>query len=115
MSWFRRNPPPPPPVSKVPAWVQLAVPIIFAIIMGLAALSFDGYKSHAEMRMDENKASIEKLEDAKVDNKTMQLMIQLQQQQIKSVSDQLEDVNTKMKDVNENLDEIKQLVIQQSK
>lgn len=107
-NFSKKEPPPPPPSSKVPEWVQLAVPIIFAIILGLITYSFNGYKSHAEMRMDENKEEIDKLKEQKVDNQTMQLMIKLQEQQIKS-SDE------KIKRVEKSLDEIKELIKEQSK
>lgn len=66
---FKRTPPPPPPKSR--AWiVQLITPIVFAIIVGLAGLVFTGLKENVG-------ALASDLKD-KVDNKTLQLMIEKQ-------------------------------------
>ena len=120
MSIFRREPPPPPPPapqSKVYVWLQITVPIIFAIIMGLATLSFNGYKSHAEMRMDENKAAIMKVSedtekelDKKVDNQTMQLMIELQKQQIEANKERQEAVKEDVSQMKKQMNDIMQLL-----
>lgn len=67
--WIFKKDPPPPPKSK--AWiVQLITPIVFAIIVGLAGLVFTGLKENVG-------ALASDLKD-KVDNKTLQLMIEKQ-------------------------------------
>jgi hypothetical protein len=100
VSWFtKESPPPPPPPSKAPGWIQMLTPIIFSIIIGLAAFSFNGYRSHAEMRMDENKAKIEKLAEQKVDNQTMQLMIKLQEVQQKEIKEDVTEMKTQMDEI----------------
>ncbi len=73
MSWFRREPPPPPP-SKIPAWVQLATPIIMAIVLGLFAFIGNSFSESIK----EVKEQVKTVDQEKVDNKTLQLMIQRQ-------------------------------------
>jgi hypothetical protein len=116
---FRREPPPSPPApqSKVYIWLQITVPIIFAIIMGLATLSFNGYKSHAEMRMDENKEAIVKVSDdtkkeldKKVDNQTMQLMIELQKQQIEANKERQKELKEDVSQMKTQMDELMELL-----
>ena len=107
-NWFKQSPPPPIIESgKVPGWVQLIVPIVFTIIVGLAALSFNGYKSHAKM-IDESlqqeitrikDIDIKHLEDTKVDNLTMQLMIKYQQKQIENIDEKMEEVSNTLKEI----------------
>lgn len=122
MFFKRQPPPPPPPQSKVPGWVQLAVPIVFTAIMGLSAYSFNGYKSHAEMIMAGNKATIEKVDerikkelDEKVDDRTMQMMILMQEQQQKTTDDKIEAVDSKIEDVDEKLEKVLNLLLQNQK
>lgn len=110
MGIFRREPPPPPP-SKLPSWVQLVTPIIFAIIMALSGLAFNGFadnmkKTDAELKSyilkvdEEAKKDIDELQKEKVDNQTMQLMIKLQEQQMKTLEKNMEDIKDLLKQQN---------------
>ena len=78
MSLFRRQPPPPPP-SKIPTWVQLVTPIIMAIVLGLGAFIGNSFSE----TIKEIKTQVEKVDEKKVDNKTLQLMIERQELMIK--------------------------------
>jgi len=77
-SLFRREPPPPPP-SKIPGWVQLVTPIIMAIVLGLGAFIGNSFSE----TIKEIKGQVEKVDEKKVDNTTLQLMIERQEMLIK--------------------------------
>jgi len=38
----RKEPPPPPPKPKIPGWVSITVPIVFAVVLGLLTLVYNG-------------------------------------------------------------------------
>jgi hypothetical protein len=57
-------PPPPPPRPKIPGWVNITVPIIFAIVIGLLSIVYNSLAEDIK---------------GKVDNKTLQLMIEKQE------------------------------------
>jgi negative regulator of sigma E activity len=57
---FKKEPPPKP---KLPAWVNIAAPVIFAVILGLTGVVYNSIAEDLKQ---------------KVDNKTLQLMIEKQ-------------------------------------
>jgi len=70
---------PPPPKSRIPTWAGLAVPITFAIIIGLLSIVYNGLA-----------ADVEKIEDKmeqKVDNKTMQMQIEVLKEKHKTAKE----------------------------
>jgi len=85
MSWFRREPPPPPP-SKIPGWVQLVTPVIMAIVLGLGAFIGNSFSE----TIKDIKTQVEKVDEKKVDNKTLQLMIERQDMLIKHQQEEAE-------------------------
>lgn len=52
MSWFRREPPPPPPKRTVPGWVTISVPIIFAVVLGLLGIVYNGLAEELKTKAD---------------------------------------------------------------
>lgn len=67
MGWFKKEPPP-PPKSKIPGWVNLVTPVIFAIIIGLLSIVYNGLAHDVE--------KIEQKMEQKVDNETLQMQIE---------------------------------------
>ena len=59
MSWFRKEPPPPLPKSKIPGWVGIAVPIIFAVLFGLTGIVYNGLAETLKTKAD--KATIQQM------------------------------------------------------
>ena len=55
-------------------WVNLAVPIVFAIFMGMASFIGNGFSEDIK----EIKGQIKEVDNSKVDNETLQLMIKNQ-------------------------------------
>lgn len=104
MNWFfKEPPPPPPPKSKIPGWVNIATPIIFAIIVGLTGFVFTGLNDQVKAMEVEFKGEIKDIENKKVDNTTLQLMIEKQDDRIQ----------TQQKNIDRTLEEIKILRQQQ--
>jgi FtsZ-binding cell division protein ZapB len=64
MSWFKKDP---PPKKALPAWVGLITPIVFAIIIGLLSIVYNGLAHDVE--------KIEQKMEQKVDNETLQMQI----------------------------------------
>ena len=53
MGWFfHRAPPPPPPKSKIPRWVNISVPIIFAVMIGLLGIVYNGLADELKKKAD---------------------------------------------------------------
>lgn len=52
MSWFRREPPPPPPKKGIPGWVTITVPIVFAIVLGLLGIVYNGLAEELKTKAD---------------------------------------------------------------
>lgn len=65
---------PPPPKKSVPGWVQLATPIIFAIFLGMITFIGNGFSEDIK----EIKSQVKEVDERKVDNQTLQLMIKNQ-------------------------------------
>ena len=84
MAWFRREPPPPPPKSKIPGWVSIATPIIFAVILGLLGIVYNGLAEEVK---------------EKVDNKTLQLMIEKQEIKFKALIDAIKNTQDQQKQI----------------
>jgi len=83
--FFKKTPPPPPP-KKMPSWVPLLTPIIFAIFIGLVTFIGNGFSEDIR----EVKEQVKVVEQKKVDNKTLQLMIQKQEMLIQHQRDEAE-------------------------
>ena len=64
----------PPPKKTVPGWVQLAIPIVFAIFMAMGGFIGSGFSEDIK----ELKGSVKEVDEKKVDNETLQLMIKNQ-------------------------------------
>ena len=84
MVWFRREPPPPPPKSKIPGWVGIATPIIFAVILGLLGIVYNGLAEEVK---------------EKVDNKTLQLMIEKQEIKFKALIDAIKNTQDQQRQI----------------
>jgi len=52
MSWFHREPPPPPPKKGIPGWVNIVTPIIFAIVIGLLTIVYNGLAEELKTKAD---------------------------------------------------------------
>jgi len=101
---FWRKPPPPPPKSKIPQWISVVTPIIFAVIAALAGLV---YTSMAE-EIKDVKESVEKVEQKKVDNRVLKLMIEKDRQALQTQQERNKEQD---KAIVENQKAIQQLLI----
>lgn len=73
--WIFKKKEPPPPQPKVPAWViQLITPIMMTIVLGLVAFIGNGFTES----LKDVKTQVEKVDERKVDNDTLRLMIENQ-------------------------------------
>lgn len=52
MSWFRRDPPPPPPKKGIPPWVSITTPIVFAVVLGLLGIVYNGLAEELKTKAD---------------------------------------------------------------
>ena len=75
---FWRKPPPPKP--KIPQWLMITAPFIFAIVIGLIGLV---YNTMAE-EINDVKDSIVVVEQKKVDNRVLKLMIEKDRQALQT-------------------------------
>lgn len=75
MSIFRREPPPPP---KTSSWIKIAVPITFGCIFALIGIVYNSMAGD----VIEIKEHISIVEQKKVDNETLQLMLKNQEMMI---------------------------------
>jgi len=80
MSWFRKDP---PPKKTMPSWVSLITPVIFAIIIGLLSIVYNGLANDVE--------KIEEKMEQKVDNETLQMQIKY----LKEKDDEVEEYRKK--------------------
>ena len=99
MGWFKKDPPPPEPSlkSKVPGWIVFSTPIIFAIIIGLISVVYNSIAQEIKQ---------------KVDNQTLQLMIEKQDIRIQQQQDNMA---RQQQILDETLQEIKTLRIEQQR
>jgi hypothetical protein len=100
--------PPPPPKPKIPQWVSVVTPIIFAVIAALAGLV---YTSMAE-EIKNVKESVEKVEQKKVDNQVLKLMIEKDRQALQTQQERNKEQD---KAIIENQRAIQQLLIRSPK
>ena len=80
MSWFRKDP---PPKKTMPPWVSLITPVIFAVIIGLLSIVYNGLANDVE--------KIEEKMEQKVDNETLQMQIKY----LKEKDDEVEEYRKK--------------------
>lgn len=89
----------PPPKKSIPGWVQLATPIIFALFMAMATFIGNGFSED----LKELKSTVKEVDDRKVDNTTLQLMIKNQailiQQQKEEAARQREEDSKKFEKI----------------
>jgi len=80
-SFFRKPNPPPP---KIPQWVTVTVPIVFAVMIGLIALVYNTMAADVK----EIKDNVKLVEEKKVDNTTLKLMLKNQKMMIEQQKDE---------------------------
>ena len=98
MIWFRREPPPPPPPPKksyLQAVLQIGVPIIFMIMIGLLGIVYNGLAEELK---------------TKADKESLQLMIQNQKQLIESNQKTLEKQQQNIEKQNESIQQTLQII-----
>lgn len=81
----------PPPKSKIPNWLLYITPIFILIISALVSITYNSIASD----LKEVKESVKEVDQKKVDNITLQLMINNlkdQQQTIKETLQELKDI-----------------------
>jgi len=105
MSWFRREPPPPPPPpqrSYLQATLQIGMPIIFVIMIGLLGIVYNGLAEELKEKADKD---------------SLQLMIQNQKQLIdtnqKTLEKQQENIEKQQDVISETLQIIREVQIEQ--
>jgi hypothetical protein len=75
MSWFKKTPPPPPRKSYLQPVLQIAVPIVFMIMIGLLGIVYNGLAEEVK---------------TKADKQSLRLMIEHQESVIESNQETLE-------------------------
>lgn len=103
MSWFRKEPPPPPPRKNyLQPVLQIAVPIIFMIMIGLLGIVYNGLAEEVK---------------TKADKESLQLMIQNQKQLIetnqKTLEKQQQNIEKQNDSIQQTLQIIKEVQIEQ--
>ena len=73
-----------PPKPKIPQWAAISVPIVFAVMIGLIGLVYNTMAADIK----DVKTNVEKVEEKKVDNTTLQLMLKNQALMIKQQKEQ---------------------------
>ena len=62
MIWFKKEPPPPQTItSRIPGWVTISVPLVFACILGLLGIVYNGLAEELKKKADEA-ITLEKIE-----------------------------------------------------
>ena len=95
MPWFRREPPPPPPKSTLSTVMQIAVPIIFMIMIGLLGIVYNGLAEEVK---------------TKADKESLELMIQNQKQLIETNQRTLEKQQQNIEKQNESIQQTLQII-----
>jgi hypothetical protein len=85
--WFIKKEPPPPPKKGVPTWVvQMITPLAFALFMALATFIGSGFSEDIK----DLKIQVKEVDEVKVDNNTLQLMIKNQELLIRHQQEEAE-------------------------
>lgn len=90
---FKEPPPPPPPKPTTPTWVKIAIPLVFGIVVGLISIVYNSMAGEIEK---------------KVDNQTLQLMIEKDREAMQRNEDKDKEQSEAIK---ENQKAIQQLLV----
>jgi len=101
--WFKSKPVP-PPKYQLPAWISIAIPIIFAIILGLLGLVYNGMASDLEI-----------LEHDKADKEITYKQIEQNQRILEKHQQQLDDTLKVIIRIQTQMEPTKPVVIERDK